>query len=53
MLEKSKGKYCFGDVVTLADCFFAPQVQGGIARFGVEIDNFPRCKEVLSNLQEL
>ena len=53
MLERSKGKFCFGDAVTLADCFFAPQEQGGIARFGVEIDSYPRCKEVLSNLLEL
>lgn len=53
LLERSKGKYCFGDEVTLADCFFAPQVSGGIARFGVKIENYPRCKEVLSNLLEI
>jgi maleylacetoacetate isomerase len=53
LLEKSRGKYCFGDEVTLADCFFAPQVQGGIARFGVEIDKYPNAKHVLHNLQEL
>jgi maleylacetoacetate isomerase len=51
MLEKTKGKYCFGDEVTLADAFFYPQVLGGIARFGVNIDDFPLCKEVLKNLQ--
>lgn len=53
LLAKTRGKYCFGDEVTLADCFFAPQVQGGIARFGVEIDKYPICKEVLGNLQQL
>jgi hypothetical protein len=26
---------------------------GGIARFGIQIDEFPNCKEVLKNLQEL
>lgn len=38
MLKKSKGKYCFGDNVTLADVFFYPQVLGAIARFGVKIE---------------
>lgn len=53
MLEKTRGKYCFGDELTLADCFFAPQVQGGIARFGVDIEKFPNCKHVLQNLKEI
>ncbi len=53
LLAKSKGKYCFGDEVTLADAFFYPQVTGGIARFGVNIDDFPLSKEVLANLQQL
>ncbi len=44
MLKKRKGKYCFGNDVTLADAFFYPQVMGGIARFGVKIDDFPLCK---------
>ena len=52
-LAKSKGKYCFGDEVTLADAFFYPHIVGGIARFGVQIDEYPNCKAVLSNLQEL
>lgn len=53
LLAKSKGKYCFGDEVTLADAFFYPQVVGGIARFGVKIDDYPLSKEVLTNLQQL
>ena len=52
MLEKTKGKFCFGDEITLADCFFYPQVQGGMNRFGVEIDKYPNCKYVLKHLQE-
>jgi glutathione S-transferase len=44
MLKQSKGKYCFGNNVTLADAFFYPQVMGGIARFGVNIEDFPLCK---------
>ncbi len=47
LLAKSKGKYCFGDEITLADTFFYPQVTGGIARFGVKIEDYPLSKEVL------
>lgn len=53
MLEKTKGKYCFGDEITAADCFFAPHVQGGSARFNVSLDDYPNVKEVLSNLQQV
>jgi glutathione S-transferase len=53
MLKKSKGQFCFGNNVTLADTFFYPQVMGGIARFGVNIEDFPLCKEVLGNLQQI
>jgi glutathione S-transferase len=53
LLEKTKGKYCFGDDLTLADCFFYPQVLGGINRFGVEIDKYPNSRHVLQNLQEV
>lgn len=44
MLVKSKGKFCFGDNLTLADVFFYPQVMGGIARFGVNIKDYPLCE---------
>jgi maleylacetoacetate isomerase len=53
MLKKSKGKYCFGNNITLADAFFYPQVMGGIARFGVNIEDFPLCKKVLGNLKQI
>lgn len=53
MLAKSKGKYCFGDNITLADVFFYPQVMGGIARFGVNIKDYPLSQEVLNNLKEI
>ena len=44
MLKKSKGKYCFGDEITIADCFFVPHVQGGAARFKVSLDDYPTVK---------
>jgi glutathione S-transferase len=53
MLQKTKGKYCFGDKLTMADVFFAPHVQGGSVRFGVDLNNYPLIKEVLSNLQKI
>jgi hypothetical protein len=37
----------------MADVFFAPHVQGGTARFGVDINNYPAIKEVLGNLQQI
>lgn len=37
----------------MADAFFYPQVVGGINRFGVNIDEFPLSKEVLTNLQQI
>ena len=44
MLVKTKGKYCFGDEVCLADAFFYPHVMGGIKRFKVVIEEYPLCK---------
>ena len=53
MLPKTKGKFCFGDQITLADAFFVPHVQGGVARFGVDLDKYPNVKEVYQNLIEV
>ena len=52
-LATSSGKYCIGDEVTLADVFFYPQIKTGIARFKVNIPDFPNCQKVLKNLSEL
>ena len=53
MLQKTKGKYCFGDEITAADLFFVPHVQGGSVRFNVSLDDYPAVKEVLTNLQQI
>jgi maleylacetoacetate isomerase len=53
MLEKTHGKYCFGDEVTLADAFLVPHAMGAIARFGVDLSEYPKCKHVFDNLCEL
>ena len=52
-LAKTRGKYCFGDEVTLADAFLIPHLLPAINRYGMKIDNYPNCKEVMGNLQKL
>ncbi len=41
MLSKHRGKYCFGDELTAADCLFVPQAYLASTRFGVELDRYP------------
>jgi len=52
-LEKTRGKYCFGDNITLADAYFLPMTENGIAKFGLEIGNFPLVNELLQNLRDV
>ncbi len=40
VLERTSGKYSFGDEVTTADCFLVPQCFAA-RRFGVPVDRFP------------
>ena len=40
VLSETKGKYCVGDDLTLADVFLAPQFFAA-DRFGVDISQFP------------
>jgi glutathione S-transferase len=52
MLAKTAGKYCFGDEVTLADVFLAPQVYNA-RRWGVDVDAYPTIAKVDAALGEL
>ena len=52
-LENTRGKYCFGDEITLADVFFLPMTEAGIQKFGLEIDNFPIAKSLLETLRNV
>lgn len=52
-LMESKGRYCFGDTITLADAFLLPMVQGTIKRFNVNLENFPNIDSVVSNLKDV
>lgn len=52
MLEKSAGKFCFGDAVTLADIVLVPQVYNG-KRFGVDFSKYPTIMRVHAALEQL
>jgi len=52
LLTKTKGKYCFGDEVTLADTFLIPQLYNA-DRFKVDMSLFPQINAVRANLNEL
>lgn len=52
-LAGTKGKYCFGDSLTMADLFFHPQVAAAVERFGIDINKFPLIKDVYNNLNQV
>ncbi|KAJ2786185.1 Glutathione S-transferase zeta-1 [Coemansia javaensis] len=45
MLERTAGRFCVGDEVTLADCCLIPQLYNA-RRFGVDIARFPRIQQI-------
>lgn len=51
-LEKSSGKFCFGDTITAADCFLIPQVFA-MKRFNVPLENFPQIQKIDTNCSQL
>ncbi|XP_072023110.1 maleylacetoacetate isomerase-like [Amphiura filiformis] len=51
-LQKTAGKYCVGDVVTMADLCLVPQVYNGI-RFGVDLSHFSTIQRINKALMEL
>jgi glutathione S-transferase len=52
LLESTKGTYCVGDEVTLADFFLIPQLFTA-ARFEVDTSQWPLITEVHENLKKL
>ncbi|KAL8541891.1 hypothetical protein ACS0TY_002947 [Phlomoides rotata] len=46
LLEKCAGKYATGDEPYLADLFLAPQIDGAIKRFNIDMNEFPILKTV-------
>ena len=52
-LLESKGKYCFGDTITLGDAFLLPMVQGTVKRFNINLEMFPNIESVVSSLKDV
>ena len=51
-LEKTAGKFAFGDTPTLADAFIFPQVTGSCNRFGIKMEDYPIISRIHKNLLE-
>ena len=52
LLLKCSGKYCFGDQITMADCFLIPQIYNA-HRFKVDMEQFPSINKVVQNLEKI
>ena len=52
VVEQTKGKYCIGDDLTLADTFLPAQVYNA-NRFGVEMSQFPNIVSIMKNLNQI
>lgn len=52
-LQETRGQYCFGDEVTLADVCLVPQVFNATSRFQTDLKQFPIINEISSRLLEL
>jgi maleylacetoacetate isomerase len=53
MVASSRGKYSFGDEITLADLFLYPQVEGAISKYKIDFTNYPNILAVYGNLKVL
>lgn len=51
-LEQTKGKYCLGNILSLADVFLPAQVYNA-ERFKVDMSQFPAIMSVMDNLKTI
>jgi maleylacetoacetate isomerase/maleylpyruvate isomerase len=51
-LQKTAGKFCFGDQVTIADLCLVPQVYNA-NRFNVDMSNFPLINTIVEHCNQL
>lgn len=49
-LLETSGRYTCGNEITLADIYLVPQVYNAVARFNIEIQNYPVISKVYSEL---
>jgi maleylacetoacetate isomerase len=47
-----RGRYCYGDQITLADAFLVPQLYNA-RRFKVDVNEFPNLLEIETNLNKV
>ncbi|GJJ76999.1 maleylacetoacetate isomerase [Entomortierella parvispora] len=52
LLEKTAGKYCYGDSITLADLALVPQAYNG-ERWGVDMTAYPNISRISKALNEI
>ncbi|ORZ07262.1 glutathione S-transferase [Lobosporangium transversale] len=52
LLQRTAGKYAFGDTITMADLFLVPQFFNGL-RFGVDMTAYPIMSRINSTLEQL
>ncbi|KAF9201738.1 Glutathione S-transferase zeta-1 [Haplosporangium sp. Z 27] len=52
MLEKTAGRYCFGDSITLADITLVPQFYNGI-RAKVDMSAYPNISRIHNTLEQI
>jgi len=50
--QPTRGVYCFGDNVTMADCMLVPQMFSAI-RFELDTHQFPTLKKITDNCEKL
>ncbi|KAH6761125.1 glutathione S-transferase zeta 1, partial [Perilla frutescens var. hirtella] len=53
LLEKHAGKYATGDEPFLADLYLAPQIDGAVRRFSVDMSEFPLLSKINESYKEL
>ncbi|XP_039118206.1 glutathione S-transferase zeta class-like [Dioscorea cayenensis subsp. rotundata] len=53
LLKDVPGKYTTGDEVLLADVFLAPQIDAGVARFRIDMTEYPRLARAHAAYSEL
>jgi maleylpyruvate isomerase len=51
-LVQHSGQFCYGDHVTLADCYLVPQVYNA-QRFNISMDHYPRIMRVTQHCNTL
>ncbi|XP_022897436.1 glutathione S-transferase zeta class-like [Olea europaea var. sylvestris] len=53
LLENYAGKYATGNEVFLADLFLAPQIDGAVRRFNVDMSEYPILSRINEAYKEL